>query len=549
MSKGISSMNKITVRDVADLLMNPPGDVEESLELTRYIEAGKRAASAMGVTPLIDATSGRAEALSIRNIVFDRVSAIGSVVVRAKDAGFVSPENPFVFISSLNIGREMFGELSIDEDLAGRLVVTMRDLGALVNAELAGEISFVEDDASRAQLSSFTVSLGGAASLSELIPEPFKVLKSLDFVNRTPRILFTADYKPADRRLGAVVGWMRMPDASGYVVRRHDVFNDVDNALAVTNQQARDEYDRIREYVVKWVLSFYSSIDPDDIFAIVDTTPKRDSYHLYTVTAFQDASIGRVLPFDVDVSVVSFSADQMFALRSELVAGRRSAVGTDINPYPSISRKLYGTDEYDWVIAAMNVKASIARLDDISRVKKFSYFGSTLQFLEQELTAGNVVAPVDVSKVISNIDDSIMSFGVSQTIMEIFDRSGILLFFTDQDAAADSIERDSGMVASVLSSIDPETATVDPKILATNVFGGIDLSSVMGRRSRSTAAVEEIDVVPRSTASDDVTSDDLAYAIDDSISADLIDLTTAVGIGRLVRMLRTFFESTRANAR
>jgi hypothetical protein len=222
----------------------------------------------------------------------------------------------------------------------------------------------------------------------------------------------------------------------------------------------------------------------------------------------------------------------------------------DISPYPYIAKKVFGDARYDWLIVAVNMRAAFARKDTVERIRKLSYLGSSFSFISSEITAGRFYVPEDPSTIVSNIERSIRGGGISQTIIEALDTTGLLFFFGDKDVNSDTLDpgisSEAGMLAAILSTIDPETATMDPKMLSSNVSSAIKQLSLAGKFTL--ARPGEI-ILPDSDHSTDMTFADTAVQFSSDLyenNVSLIDLTTFTGLSRLVRSVRTYYDFGRS---
>lgn len=217
-----------------------------------------------------------------------------------------------------------------------------------------------------------------------------------------------------------------------------------------------------------------------------------------------------------------------------------------ISPYPYIAKKLYGDAQYDWLLAGSNVKASFERRDSVEKLRSFSYLGSSLSFISAQIALGNFVMPTDIQKLIENVETSVSSFGVARTLTEILDATGMLFFFNSKDivpgqpAATDATE--SGALAAILSTIDIETATLDPKKLLSNIRA--QTNSLSSALQFAPSPVVDIEVRLRTDHTSDTLFADQAAQFVGDVNSDtsLIDLTTFAGISRFIRTLRTFFD-------
>jgi hypothetical protein len=476
--------------------------------------------------------------MASRNNVFEVVDRVNSFVAKAKNAGYAPPENPFLILST-------FSGVP-DSARADQLVESIRTYLRLIEAETKGTLDLEKQNRGIAQLSSAAISfegLGGsgnaAADLMKFLPDldalreqrAENALSALDFKSRVPSVLFTADYSPDGHPAGSIIGWKKMPDASGYIVKRRNIFDGKEAVFELPNSLAQTSYSRVREYVKTWILDFYDNLPDNQVLAFLDETVPDHGYFLYRLQAYQVFNSVHET-FRVATDTATLPRPQR-----SLVAEDMSALGKDVSPYPLLARRLLGDDQLDWVLAAVNTRASINRGDDRSVTRKYSYLHAQLDFLYSQMDQGLFVVPKNSADIFRNISDGISKFGVTQMILEVLQDTGCLF---EYDVGG---EDDNQMVVTVLSSIDPETATIDLKALAQNMPRLLSRSDVPSIHSNTKPS--EISVTVNET--DDVISEDELQFVQKmgnlQISDSATDLTTSEGLGKMVRIIRVFSDS------
>lgn len=555
------TQNQSTIYDIADTVELPPTDVTKD-----YVDACVRAAQFLGVpvasaAKASDIRSSRSSFQNVsaaaRNNVFDIIDKVNSFVSRAKNVGFSSPDNPFSVVSTfVSAGTAM------TPDLADSLVSDIKTYLDLLQQETDGKIDLSKNVFKAAQLASVSFGLQGFGSLaatsldlmkfvpdSDLVKQQKAqdVLAALDFRKRVPRVLFTADYRPDSQDRGSLVGWRRIADASGYVLKRHSVFENTDVQFTLSNTDLASSYDNVRDYVKTWVLSFYDNVDENAVWAYVDTTCSPDQYYIYRVQAFQIQNEEKGAIFGVDSIPSNLSFAQRRAIEDQIA-------NVGVSPYPFISQQIFGDTSYDWIIAGVNVRKSVNRSDDQSLTRNYSYLGSDTDFLFSQMDQGLFFVPRDVNDVARRINDGVSKFGITQVMTELMQDTGILTFFEGIDPRGPSepfVSLDpsltSNFVAGVVSAIDPETATLDleafsanfPKILKGT---GVTQTRLNMLASASPSIVSRVEAVPREivvpTGSDDVQG---VQFFDTSISdRKVIDLTTFDGLSTFLKTIRMF---------
>jgi len=526
-----------------------------------------------------------------RNDIFDIANHVNSFIARAKSAGFIPKENPFLKIASFNINRPGFSPVEITEDQSLQLIKDIKIYLQLIEEEASGRINIEAQNSS--QLSSATLSLSGfggnadtSISLSNFLlnaddvkkQKAEEALSMFDFSKRLPKILFTAEWAPSGETKGTIVGWKKIFDASGYIVKRTSLFSGEVVMYAFTNDEMKADTDKLFEYVNTWILSFYDNIDPKSIVFFIDTNISVDCYYHYELQAYQLQNVLQGSLFNVDTSPARISTLQKSDIRNQLEkldpdfiaqviarnaagsAGSKSssALSDTISPYPVLSHVLLGDSKYDWLLAALNIRQSVNRGDSKETTRNYSYLSAQLDFILSQASAGNFLLPKNnnVSEIMNRITDAIGKYGVTQVIEDILQETGALYFFDGKDPKNnvlfgsvdyigrfadklsvnyDSNKASSGLVAVVAAAIDPETATLDLRTLATNLPMLVSGEFVSTKESLSNASVTtELEIPTRDKSSSNTEFLSKLGALDNGV----VDLTTADGVGTFMRALR-----------
>jgi hypothetical protein len=605
--------NQKTVQDVADVLGVPPVDLGRD-----YLAKCVRVAALLGVpsqsaedalrseelssnidsqiisvqrplpgNPLSehDHVAVRNAALSARNNVFSFVNKANASAAFAAAGGFFPQENPFVVISNLEatrrrraatVGNSGLG-INIDVSAADRLV---SDIVSFVSAVGTP----VPDDrvSQTAQLNGFTLSLDGfgsggnvATDMMRFLPSADEVriqkesdlLAAFDFRRRVPRVLFTADYDPAGDQPGMLVCWKRIPDASGYVINRRNVFDNTERKVQVSNADLQSAMDHLRDYLKAYLLTFYDTVDDTQAWAYVDRDTSPDQYYLYRVTAYQVQNDAKNQIFGVQTNPSTLSSANQSRLTTTLSDLARQQLGQtagadDVNPWPLVSTQIYGNGQFDWILAAVNSRASVNRNDSPADTRSFSYLGARLSHLLTFMGQGRFVVPKDVSAVVKSVNDSVSSFGVSQTIAEVLHETGILYYFegTEQKRPggldkSNSPQASSVLLSGIIAAIDPETATLDLRSLTTNLQQSLRTAprqifstnptglrlGILSQPADPHAVSQELSVPDLSVSDSQAAQGDVQYMNQIPLTENsVIDLTRFDGISSLVRTIRLF---------
>lgn len=533
----------------------------------------------------------RNAALSARNNVFDFINRVSSFIGRASNAGLQPPDNPFVVISNLEAARRARAQqtgnsglgIDVPSNEADDLVFNIGAYVELLTAEQQGKLNLDRVTNVAAQLNSFTLSMDGygsggnvATDLMRFLPSADEVraqkdldlLAAFDFRKRIPKVIFTADYDPSGDPNGMVIGWKKIPDASGYIIKRRNIFDSTEKTVQVSNTDLTTAMDHLRDYLKAYVLSFYDTIDDTHVWAYLDQSTTPDQYYLYTVQAYQVHNDAKDQMFNTPTNPTSFSSVNRNKLTTTLrnLAQQyfgKSAGSDDINPWPLISLQLYGNSQFDWILAAVNSRASVNRNDSVADTRRFSYLGARLSHILEFMDRGIFVAPKDVNAVVRNVSTSITQFGVSQSIAEILHETGILYYFEGTEQKKPSGFNRAGslnvtaspLLSGIIAAVDPETATLDLKSLGTNLpqilnntkFSN-DPSEITGLKMGKSggnpnvhATPQEINVPDPNKPTDTIAQGDIQYLNELPATADsVIDLTTFDGLSKLTRTIRLF---------
>ncbi len=577
---GVANSNIDVIRDIADALYAVPPVIDQT-----FAETCLRAASYLNNTSFLTKDSSfdlsknlvsndesksevfRNAVLESRNKVFDVVNQCDALVSKLSvdSQNFTSP---FATISLLNSTRKGFQPLSIDENKAIDLINNIGFFLELIEQQ-QDENERNSSSENAAQLSSIDMSFegfggSGNAALdmmqfmpdSELISDQ-KAKDSLALKNfslNVPKILFTADYSPDGILRGAIVVWRKIPDASGYLIKRRNIFDGEEVTFSVTNDEAKTGYDVIKDYVKTWGLTFYDSVSDDSVFARVDETIFPNSFYIYTIQAYQAASQLSGAIFLVDVIPNNLGTAQRLELQNRLsnIDGKSFE---SVNPYPFLAQQLLGNSMYDWILAGVNIRHSIDTLDNKDVSLRYSYLPAKLSFIFEQMDAGKFVIPRNVNDVVSNVNLFIGQFGVGQTIQEIFQSIGILYTFDGVEPQENQYFNrlglrdiaDGGVMSVVTSAIDPETYTLDLSTLSTNfpkLLNGILVGETELRDTPKTQNISteiEISQFESFRAAPNISGDQFLQKFS-GFGSNVFDLTLFDGISKLTRSVKFLYD-------
>lgn len=508
-------------------------------------------------------------AMEARNNVFDVVNRVNAFIARAQNAGFAPPNNPFTIIANLNAGRAGLTAINIDSTLSSQIITDIGLYIDLLKAENEGKIDLNKNVNHAAQLSSPHTSfdgLGGsgdpAVDLMQFLPDldllkeqkALRTLQALDFSKRVPKIIFTANYAPEGIVKGGIVGWQKIPDASGYIVKRKNIFDNKEVAYIISNDELKVRWEHIKDYVKAWILTFYDNVDQNNVMAFLDGGVEPNAYYTYKIQAYQTRKENKGTIFNVATTPFKTIDPRNIREQFAQIEGEGSE---SISPYPVLAQLILGNAQYDWVLAGVNVRASIARGDSRTDTRRYSYVTAQLPFLLDQMEREKLVFPKNVSDIVQNVTDSISQFGVMQTIQEVVQETGVMYYFEGKDpkenvyfTKVDVIDEDgSGFLSSVVAAVDPETATMDLRTLATNLpkllaGGTVSPKDTLDRANRSIKHTEpsEIEIPQEANQPNGQNSEDEVQFLRklDNIDKEQVDLTTFDGISKFIRTIRIF---------
>jgi hypothetical protein len=506
----------------------------------------------------------------------------------ARAAGFDPPDNPFIAIATLNANRKPpFTDFNLDSTYASDLVFNIKAYIDLLDAYNQGAINLETGTIDTAQLSHVTLSFNGlggtgntAADIKSFLPSidaikkeaARKALEALDFSKRVPTMLFTLDYAPDDKPQGTLVGWKKIPDASGYVVSRRAVFSGQELEWDLPSESIVEKSKAYIPYVQTFALSFIGSIDSKSVLAINDQSINPHEYYIYKVKAYQVRSDNQSKVFSNDWSPVSLTSAAIQSIEHNIrvmsdwpdftITGWDSSGNPiktynnfqeTISPWPAFAEYILGDSTLDWVLAAMNTRAAIERKEPRQSVRSYSYLNANSGYLFAMAGASKLVAPVDKNKVASEIESSIQKMGVSQVIQLLLDETGITYYFDGRDPAEDTIFHragkdtapgNTGLFSAVASAIDPETATLDLSSLSSNMSvllaaQNLGVNTTLDSPSSNGSKPGQI-AVPDPDEATNVSAEGPLQFISKlgDLRDSTADLTTFDGISKLMRALR-----------
>lgn len=502
------------------------------------------------------AESIRNSVAAARNNVFDVVNRVNSFIAKAKALGFDPPDNPFSVITGFNAGRVGFSAIGSGVNtpaIASALVFNIGAYVDLLRAEREGKLN-LESQSAVAQLSSVRISVQGFGGSGNAALDVMSFLNNVDIlkeqkfneeINRfnfkaqAPKISYVANYHPGDAPVGCIIGWKKITEASGYVITRRNIFDESKSiSYRISNADLRDRYPQIKEYVDMWVLPFYPDANPNNMLGFLDTTVSGHNYYTYSIRAYQMQNLSKSI-FSFPRSIRNANSEQRARMRAEIEAVDPGTGPDSVSPYPILAKYMLGSEQYDWILAGINIDESMNRGDNLTNTRKFSYLTAQLDFIFSQMDEGKFVVPDNVTEIIKNLENKIFELGVLQIVDEIVKGTGVLFFFEGKDISQDvifdrvgddkitalqAVSRNSegqSIFHIILSSIDLETATMDTRVLAANMPKLFD-GSIFGAAAYS----KELDY-PQSFDNSE-----------NNLKIERVDLTTVDGISKFMKAIR-----------
>lgn len=564
----LPSVQPLTAQRIADLIKGGLTDTAPVKTVQEFLTTCVSVSSHLEIPWTLAPGSTNAQAAqSIRASVMTALKRASAVAGIAASRGFLLPDDTMPRFLQLNATRQLFGALGISAQEERDLVDFTLELVKISIQYDSGKVTFL-DHLPAAQLATFEVSVDGIARQSgdplvdilgyqpdaDFIKrkQALESLARLDFSKRKPYLLFTADVVTRGKRdSGTAICWTRMRDASGYIISKRDVFSGVEFQPAVVSN---DDIHAVTDVLMaqpefRQVLSFYDWVHPGDAVAFLDSSSQPGTLYSYNVSGVQHRAPSTQFIFDVPMSSLYLSPAQAETVRSLIsadAAALSSSLIDSVSPYPALARVVYGDPGYGWILAGCNVLASQRRGDPTDDVRGLSYIGSKASFLLSQASAGRLFVPTDVGRIHSAIDAGVASFGVSQVVLSVLDGTGVTLFSTQKDdplgfqPTHQSLQGTTGGLAKILAAVDPESATLDPHVLAATLATHVNSG---GQTRYSPSPVLSVD--PRTRAPlpiNRTTRPVTAESLESAFGQGIMDLTSYEGISRLMQLIRTIYD-------
>jgi hypothetical protein len=520
------SKERDAVNELLDMLVVPPVTGEADAKAREYFRRSTAAAKTLKITRFATQGSLKEKTLFQRNLVHQRISDIQEIFYRAKATGLYLSIEPVHRLIKMSAGHTALKR--IDEDPTfGQLLTDLVTLADLVQREESGERVINRMPVPQAE--SFSIFFNGIGGLPSNVidanvlkrQQAFDKLSGLTFSKRRPRALFLCERKH-DGKVSLVLGWRRMKDATGYMVRARDVFQDELEEFDAGPAAFSSLDPGVVDFYRRNVAPLFPSLTENDVALFEVDGVRENCLAAMSVRAYQKISSGKNDLFRAKVNRLSVTEKDLGAIGSEMARFAGSSLN-DVTPYPFIADFLYGDSSLGWMLAGLNTVASFERGEGLESVTSYSYLGARFTTVSALIKAGKFFVPVDKDEAVKRFDSSVSNFGLARTLAEVLEKCGVLFFFDERenfdvsslmfDTEAASLE--TSLLSTMIEAIDPSSSMVDPREIYAQVSRAVK-QSAGGKLVVRDDSVE----IPKLDSSDDS-----------------IDLLTFSGISRFLNVI------------
>ena len=312
----------------------------------------------------------------------------------------------------------------------------------IINSTIGSILSNIESDST----SEFFNIEESKEKLSEVLTD-IEIIKKLGFdrttknyINSEPQILFVSEYKVDDKQAGVLLVFEKFFESTHYEIFKRNIFStnsEFERILFIDSKNLEDERKNYISYI-KDILGF-SNMDENNIFIYHDNELKSDRIYEYKIRA---TFVPRIVD-EIDYDSILESKDLLKTIQ---------LVTSTANIF-NFSTFSLGSDEQAWIISLLN--------------EKLMFFGKLAKEpLRNFINVGDVIlVPSSVEDVMKIINDSVILFGVKNTVSRLIGLIG---------------ELDKSIKKIILESIDETTLSfsVDNiKDALLKEYPGIDFKS------------------------------------------------------------------------
>ena len=273
----------------------------------------------------------------------------------------------------------------------------------IINSTIGSILSNIESDST----SEFFNIEESKEKLSEVLTD-IEIIKKLGFdrttknyINSEPQILFVSEYKVDDKQAGVLLVFEKFFESTHYEIFKRNIFStnsEFERILFIDSKNLEDERKNYISYI-KDILGF-SNMDENNIFIYHDNELKSDRIYEYKIRA---TFVPRIVD-EIDYDSILESKDLLKTIQ---------LVTSTANIF-NFSTFSLGSDEQAWIISLLN--------------EKLMFFGKLAKEpLRNFINVGDVIlVPSSVEDVMKIINDSVILFGVKNTVSRLIGLIGEL---------------------------------------------------------------------------------------------------------------------------
>ncbi len=349
------------------------------------------------------------------------------------------------------------------------------------------------------------------------------------FQELKPKILFTSDYVMNGKIKGNIICWKKVSKASGYLLKRINILSGKEISFTIFNEELNERFETIKQYVFSYLAPYYE-MDNGNLLGFLDETVHQNAFFYYKISAFQTFVYSKTAIFIAPVNkILKLTTSQLNELN----------LTDDIDIYSKLAKFYLSDENLDWLLAGINVRASIERRDNRSISRGFGYLELTKSFILEQMAVGKFVIPADYKTIEQIIKTQITTYGIVQVIKDLLLDSGLLYTFEGTDPSVDGdfnkpqlpLNEDK-FLGVLASAIDGETFVLDSKTLHTNLnkFLNSGISSDKNFSGNTTIISK-------------VLKDFNLNITTKPVNYDFIDLHTIDGISKMFNLIKNIVEA------
>lgn len=565
------SLNQLIVLKIYNVVIrpanNPTGaDLKEIQEVCEYLGitfvvdnlklASDLSTIAQKIGVLVDKND---ENFTAKNIYGIGKARINDIFNKINEVTYLSANIKFEVMKPIKeISQSGYTRILNDAKWCDEVILSLGSYLDLINSDEYKKGGLFSQDL-LANISSLSINMGGKntiVDLSKYFPDMDEILEqkakealaAFDFTKRVVKVMFTCAFKKNKDFIsdGCIVGWKKINDASGYIVRRRELFSGNDASFKLTNDDLRQvqlQNQYVDEYVKNYVLSFYDkSVDENSICKFVDYNIEKNAYYVYEISAYKDAIEDNEKIFDIQ--------GEKKALSYTDLSSASISYHDKSNIYALASMNVYGNPYYDWILSGINIQRSIDRKDRKEVTRRYSYTAISkgtdiIDFLVQQSIQDNFIIASSLDETDKRIKNHIKKYGAVETFVEILRSTGCLysfdgIDFVKQDNNFNITPKFSNLISIITAATDTDTVIMDLSVLESNIKSLKSNSNVKENNNTPFSKPTEI-IIDNSDITDNKNSEDIVQfkrKIEDNTK--YVDLTSIEGIGKAMQKIREY---------